>query len=235
MTILSYYNYYMINFFTQLLDLIYKKKCYFCSSSKENTLMCQKCYEKIPLLSPKMLVSIEGVPVYCAGVYEKELKKLIRGIKYHNQKELAFFQAKLMFDYWQKLQKHFSSDEKFVIVPVPLYKSREKKRKYNQMELAAKEFSKLTGYEVKNDLIRRIKDTKPQYKLTKKEREKNLHNAFECDKSNFHGEKLLLIDDILTTGSTMEEMVKTLKNAGIGAGIEDLTIFVTSCTKYHLV
>lgn len=218
----------MINFFTQLLDLIYKKKCYFCSSSKENTLMCQKCYEKIPLLSPKMLVGIEGAPVYCASVYEKELKKLIRAIKYHNQKELAFFQAKLMFDYWQELSL---SDVKFVIVPVPLYKSREKKRKYNQMELVAKELSKLTGYEVKNDLIHRVKDTKPQYKLTKKEREKNLHNAFECDKANYRDEKLLLIDDILTTGSTMEEMVKTFKNAGI----EDLTIFVTSCTKHHLM
>lgn len=217
----------MINLFTQLLDLIYKKKCYFCSSSKNNALMCPNCYEKINLLPLKILTNIDSIPVYCACVYEKEIQKLIRGLKYHNQKELAFFQAKLMFDYWQNLSL---SGEKFVIVPVPLYKSRQKKRKYNQMQLVAQEFSKLTGYEVKDDLIKRVKDTKPQYKLSKKEREENLHNAFECVKENYNGEKLLIVDDILTTGSTMEEMAKTLQKSGL----EDLTIFVTSCTKYHV-
>lgn len=220
----------MINFLSQLhslLDLIYKKRCYFCGKSKENTLMCSKCYEKLEFLPVKVLKFQEKVPVYSAMIYEQEIQKLIRGLKYHNQKELAKFQAKIMYDYWQKLPL---SKEEFVIVPVPLFKKREKKRKYNQMALVAAEFSKLTGYEVNFELIKRIKDTKPQYKLTKKEREKNLHNAFEYNPNHYKGEKLLLIDDILTTGSTMSEMIITFKNAGV----QELTVFVTSCTKYHL-
>jgi predicted amidophosphoribosyltransferase len=98
------------------------------------------------------------------------------------------------------------------------------------MSLVAQEFSILTGYEFKKDLIYRIKDTKPQYKLSLKEREKNLKNAFHAEKKNYNKEKILLIDDILTTGSTIKEMVKTLKNSGIS----DVTVFVTSCTEYNL-
>lgn len=217
----------MFNFFKQLIDLIYKKRCYFCTSTKENTLMCSKCYENTPLLPEKVLKKLDNVPVYSATVYEKNVQRLIRGLKYHNQRELAFFQAKLMYDYWSKLSV---SDEKFVIVPVPLYKSREKKRKYNQMVLVAQEFSKFTGYEINTDLVKRVKNTKVQYKLSKKEREENLKDAFECDKTFYHDEKLLLVDDILTTGSTMHEMIKALKTVGI----DDLTVFVTSCTAYNL-
>lgn len=226
-TILSYYNYYMINFLRQLLDLIYKRRCYFCGSTKENTLMCSKCCKKVELLSPKILEYIDSVPVYSATVYEKEIQKMIRGIKYHNQSELAVFQAQLMFDYWKKLSV---SEQNFVLVPVPLYKKREKKRKYNQMMLVAQEFSKLSGYEINSQILKRVKDTKPQYKLSKKERLENLHGAFEYNDGHYNGEKLLLLDDILTTGSTMSEMIKTLKNAGV----QDLTVFVTSCTKYNL-
>ena len=115
----------MINFLKQLLDLIYKKRCYFCLKSKENTIMCSKCYKKINFLHPKKFQTLDNEPVYCASLYADEVKKMIRGIKYHNQKELAFFQAKLMYDYWKKLTV---SQENFVIVPVPLFKQREMKR-----------------------------------------------------------------------------------------------------------
>ncbi len=217
----------MIKFLAQLLDLIYKKRCYFCSKSQENSKMCSSCYEKVNFLPCKILKKIEKSPVYSATIYEKEIKKMIRAIKYHNQKELAYFQAKLMYDYWMRLEV---SKENYSIVPVPLFKKRQKKRKYNHMSLVAAEFSRLCGYEVKDDLIRRIKDTKPQYKLSIKEREENLHNAFEVDTKNYNGEKLLIIDDILTTGSTICEMIKTLKNSEI----TEVCVFVTSCTDFNL-
>lgn len=217
----------MFKFLSQLLDFIYKKRCYFCGSTIDNVKMCKNCFENIELLPAKTLKTIHSVSVFCATVYENKIQKLIRGIKYHNQKELAFYQAKIMYNYWQRLT---TSEDIYEIVPVPLYPDREKKRKYNQMVLVAQEFSKLTGYKTNVDIIKRVKNTKPQYKLTKKEREKNLKDAFECDMTHFHGQKLLLIDDILTTGSTMEEMIKTFQKAGI----TDLSVFVTSCTKYNL-
>lgn len=217
----------MINFFVQLLDLVYKKRCYFCKSTKENSVMCSKCYDEIELLSPKPIMSIDEVPVYSAVVYAKHAQKMIRAIKYHNKPELAKFQAKLMSDFWQTV---FSKEETYAVLPVPLFKTREKKRKYNHMLLCATEFAALCGYSVKNDLIIRVKDTKPQYKLTIPEREKNLHSAFEAFKENYAGENILIIDDILTTGSTLREIITELKKSGI----TKITCFTTSCTASHV-
>lgn len=216
----------MNNFFSQLLNLIYKKRCYFCGKTNENVKMCSVCYGEIEFLPFKPLKRINGINLYSASVYTDKLQKLIRGLKYHNQKELALFQAKLMFDYWKNLEV---SKEKFVIVPVPLFKKREKKRKYNHMMLVAQEFSRLTGYLINNDLVKRIKDTKPQFNLSMKERAQNLKDAFEYQKGFYNGEKLLIIDDILTTGSTLCEMTNCFK-----ADIKDVTMFVTSCTEYNL-
>ncbi len=201
----------MLTIIESLLDWVYKKKCYFCRSSKEAVKMCSKCYDTLEYLPVKVNRTIDRCNVFCAGVYNKNLQKLIRGLKYHKQKDLAFYMAKFMYDYWQKIDK--TND--YEIVPVPIFKAREKKRKYNHMNLTAEEFCKLSGYTVNYRLITRIKDTKPQYKLSKKERSKNLSGAFAVDKTQYNGKKLLLIDDICTTGSTFEEMIKELKNAGI--------------------
>lgn len=218
----------MFALLSQFLNLIYRKKCYFCGSSKNDTKMCDDCYEKIEHIPVKILRHIYTVPVYCATLYDDKVQRLIRGIKYHNQRELAYYQAKIMYEYWQKLSV---SSEEFIIVPVPLCKERQKKRKYNQMSLVAMEFAKMTGYEINENIIKRIRNTKPQYKLSKKEREKNLKNSFECNKEFYNtNKKLLLMDDILTTGSTMEEMIKTLQNAEI----KNLAVFVTSCSKFNL-
>ena len=201
----------MKKFLDSLLDLIYRKKCYFCRSSKQSLKMCSNCYAKLEFCDLNANRIINGVDIYCAGYYTKELQKLIRGLKYHRQKDLAFFQAKFMYEYWRK----FNFEGEFQVVPVPLHSSRKKKRKYNHMELVAKEFCYLSGYEYNFDLIKRIKDTKPQYKLTKQERAKNLHQAFEVNVSKNLDKKILIIDDICTTGSTFEEMISELKRNGI--------------------
>lgn len=196
---------------SELLDWIYKKKCYFCKSSKEAVKMCSKCYDDMDFLPVKVSRTVCGKKVYCAGVYSKNLQKLIRGLKYHNQSDLAFFLAKFMTEYFEKV-----TDKKdFEVVPVPIFPAREKKRKYNHMNLVGKEFCRLTANTLNCDLIKRIKDTKPQYKLKRQERIKNLANAFKIDKSKYNGKTLLLIDDICTTGSTFEEMIKEFEKNGI--------------------
>lgn len=201
----------MIKFLDNLLDWIYKKKCYFCRSSVEAVKMCSKCYNDMDFLPVKINRVIEGKNVYCAGIYSKILQKLIRGLKYHNQPDLAFYLAKFMAEYFEKI-----TDKKdFEIVPVPIFHKREKKRKYNHMNLVAKEFCRLTSNTINTELVSRIKDTKAQYKLTRKERIKNLENAFKVDKTKYNGKTILIIDDICTTGSTFEEMIKELKKNNI--------------------
>lgn len=201
----------MLQKLSNLLDWIYKKKCYFCRSSKEAVKMCSKCYDDMDFLPVQINRIIEGKKVYCAGVYSKNLQKLIRGLKYHNQKDLAYYLAKFMAEYFSKI----TDKTDFEIIPVPIYTKREKKRKYNHMNLVGEELARITSNSLNKNLIKRVKDTKPQYKLKRHERLQNLNGAFEVDKSNYTGKTLLLIDDICTTGSTFEEMIKEFAKYGI--------------------
>ena len=154
----------------------------------------------------------KNVNIFCAGKYEKTMQQLIRGIKYHKQKELAFYQAKFMSEYFDKL----NLNKNYQVVPVPMYHERQKKRGYNHMELVAEEFCKLTRMELNKNLIKRIKNTKPQYKLNRQERLNNLKDAFSVDKSNLNSSlDILIIDDIFTTGSTFESMIEEFNKNGI--------------------
>lgn len=90
----------------------------------------------------------------------------------------------------------------------------------------------MTGYEIDESLIVRVKDTKPQYKLTRQQRAENLKGAFCALSENVKCKKdknLLIFDDILTTGSTVAELTKIL----LEAGAQDITAFTTSCTQYN--
>lgn len=219
----------MLRILSQLLDLIYKKHCYFCRRTEENSRFCSKCYREIKYLPFARLKYIEGVDVYSAVLYKDNIVKMIRGVKYHNQRELAYFQAKIMFDYWQKLDV---SKKDFIVIPVPISKKRLRERHYNHMSLVAKEFSKMTGYNVDESIIIRVKETKPQYKLTKKQRAENLKGAFSVLLENIEyckDKNLLIFDDILTTGSTVAEISKILSKSGA----KYITAFTTSCTEYN--
>lgn len=210
----------MKNLIEKILDWIYKKKCYFCKSSKEASRMCSQCYDTLDFLPVKTNRIIDGKNVFCAGTYSKNLQKLIRGLKYHNQPDLAYYLAKFMSEYFEKI----TDKNDFEVVPVPIYPKRERKRKYNHMNLVAEEFCRITGNYFNKDLIKRIKDTKPQYKLKRQERMQNLSGAFSVSKEKYSGKTILLIDDICTTGSTFEEMIKELKKCGI----EDIVCFAAT-------
>lgn len=211
----------MKKFFIGLLDWIYKKKCYFCKSSKECVKMCSRCYAELEHLSPSVNRIVYSKNVFCAGVYSKNLQKLIRGLKYHNQPDLAYYLAKFMYEYWVQL----TNADDYQIVPVPIYYTRLRKRKYNHMQLVAEEFSKLSGYPVNSGLILRVKDTRPQYKLKRAERLENLKNAFKVDISQLdRRRKILILDDICTTGSTFEEMIKEFEKNNI----YDITCFAAT-------
>jgi len=201
--------------FNKLLDYIYKKKCYFCGSAKECVKMCSKCYDELCYSDLALNREIMSVKVFSAGVYEKNLQKLIRGLKYHKQKELAFYMAKFMWSYFKEILSEYNFESNFQVVPVPLHPKRHKKRGYNHMELVAKEFCNLSGYELNIDLIKRIKNTKPQYKLSRLEKLENLKNAFEVDESKKLDMPVLIIDDICTSGATFSSMISEFKTAGI--------------------
>lgn len=100
-------------------------------------------------------------------------------------------------------------------IPIPLYKKRLIDRGYNQSEELAKELSKLTGVPVKADCVKRIRNTVPQKMMDRKGRQNNLKKAFIVSENVVELTTVVLIDDIFTTGSTIDSLAETLKENGV--------------------
>ncbi len=103
-----------------------------------------------------------------------------------------------------------------LIVPVPLHPARKRERRYNQSEILAEEVSKITGIETLN-ILKRTKNTKTQTELSPTERRKNVKNAFcvrKTYKKTISNKRVLLIDDVMTTGATLDECSKILLKEG---------------------
>lgn len=141
--------------------------------------------------------------------YEGEIRKLIKGLKYDNKRYLAdMFAEKLAFLYFKN---YFNAD---LITYIPMTKKAEKRRGYNQSKILAEMVGEKTG--VKSvSCIEKVKETKRQAKLKRKERLKNLDGAFRvCDKTAVKGKTVLVVDDVTTTGATAQVIADRLKRAG---------------------
>lgn len=144
-------------------------------------------------------------------LYRGAIKKTMYRFKYSNRREYAVFFAKeaaIRYGEWIR-QKQID-----VIVPVPMYKGKQKKRGYNQAEVFAKELSKLMKIPMEEKLVGRIKNTIPQKELNDVERKNNLKNAFQIEKSIVQYSHILVVDDIYTTGSTAEAVAEEMIKIG---------------------
>ena len=140
-------------------------------------------------------------------IYTGVTKKLIRKFKYDDAKYLKRYFARLLAEEYAKCD--FVAD---VVVPVPLSKEHLKERGYNQALLIAEEFCKLMNLPLDKDNLIRVRNTESQTAKTRDERKHNLDGAFkQVDKSAFVHKNVLLIDDVFTTGSTVNECAKTLR------------------------
>ncbi len=142
-------------------------------------------------------------------LYKDEIKQTMYRFKYSNKREYAKFFAQEAVRRYPQL---FDAD---AIIPVPMYLPKKRKRGYNQAESFAKALSAITAIPVNTRLIQRIKDTKPQKELNDIERKNNLKNAFQKGKNIVEYNKIVLVDDIYTTGSTVETVAEELKSIGI--------------------
>ncbi|MCR5273012.1 MAG: ComF family protein [Lachnospiraceae bacterium] len=142
--------------------------------------------------------------------YEGDIKESIYHFKYGNRREYAAFYARIANEVYGDWIERKGVE---LIVPVPMHKKKKRYRGYNQAEIFAKELSKLTDIRC-NDVVLRLKNTKPQAKLNQEERKNNLLNAFKIKSDIVKYKKILVIDDIFTTGSTINEIAKELLDAG---------------------
>lgn len=134
------------------------------------------------------------------------LQRIIKALKYANLPELGVHLGQLAGEQW-KGSPFLAQTE--LLVPMPLHPWRQRQRGYNQSEEIAKGLSDVLGLPVDNSLVRRIRRTKTQTRKSAAARWANVKEAFEAT-PNAAGRRLLLVDDIITTGSTLEACIKAL-------------------------
>lgn len=145
-------------------------------------------------------------------VYKGKVKESIYRLKYKERQQYGMHYGRMIVKYLGDEIKALNAD---ALIPVPLHRDREKKRGYNQAAIVANEIGRILKIPVCENIIGRSKNTNAMKLQTAQDRQKNIKNAFKILTNDVKLETAVLIDDIYTTGSTLDEMSRTLKNAGV--------------------
>lgn len=207
--------------------------CALCAAPTGTALICVACAGSlpcVPLSCPRCALPstqsevcgqcLTDPPAFdrtqAAFVYAFPLDRLVQAFKYHGTLAYADWFAQAM------LERRTEPAAADVLIPVPLARSRQRGRGFNQALEIAKPLSRWTGIPLLADAAIRVRDTPPQASLPWSERAKNIRGAFVCDFA-LAGKKVIVIDDVMTTGASLEELAQTLKRAG-AAGVENWLI-----------
>lgn len=204
-----------------LLDLIYPPFCSICDSkiNIDESVVCDRCWSKIPVNFMNTIIRKKDKNrktyykyIVWSYSYADISRDIIHDFKYRDYICLAQKLSKTMAESLTNLNELNDVD---YLVPVPLHIFRYMQRGYNQSLILANNISKLTGIKISTDIYR-TKYTKPQSSIVDKfQKVSNVKNAFRVKKSNdFRNKKIILIDDIVTSGSTVNECAKMLMKAG---------------------
>ena len=202
--------------FTDLcLEIIFPKFCFNCQ--KEGSYLCQDCQSILEVSKTHEAYRGQNIKdLYFALPYRSSLvKNLIRKFKYQPfVKELAKSLSFLIIEHFHLLDNK-PDFKNFIIIPVPLEKIKLKWRGFNQAEEIAGELADSLGLPFFNNVLAKTKPTQPQTELTGKKRKENIKGVFSVKNEGLaKNKKILLVDDVFTTGATMEEAARTLKSAG---------------------
>lgn len=174
--------------------------CPKCGKPQVNSVLCAACRQR--------QTAIDGIR--SPFRFEGAMRQAIHQLKYQNLKAISASLAALLADYL--LLTPLPGE---ALVPVPLHPRRLRERGYNQAALLAKELGKLMNLPVIMDCLIRVKEAKPQVRTTTvKERRENVTGAFVCRGDKINGKQIILIDDVCTSGATLEACATALKNNG---------------------
>lgn len=224
-----------------LLDVFLPPLCHICRSFIPNSdvlHICPTCSEKLPIMASP-LCSVCGIPFSGAGqdhrcgnclthpphydrawsafLYKDSIRDLIHSFKYDRTTHLSHPLALMTVG---RMNGLLDSCEPEVIVPVPLHRSRLRQRGFNQAILLGNKISRRLSLPMYVDALTRTRPTKPQISLSVAERALNVRDAFTLRRADLvDGKQVLLLDDVMTTGSTMNECARVLKKGGATAVI----------------
>ncbi|MFH0801458.1 MAG: ComF family protein [bacterium] len=221
-----------MNLLDLILDFLFPTRCFLCRRSAATT-FCEECRSRVsPIPSHSCfrcshpLGRGESGPIcrrcrktkqsyeraLSAGLYAGVLRKAILLLKYRGKKRLTEPLSQMMALTWEAK----SLPRPDFIVPVPLHPAKLRKRGYNQSELLAKCLGEKFEVAVNSTSLIRCRDTAPQNRLKKEEREKNVRGAFDVLPDSLPRDtRALLVDDVMTTGATMREASLALLKSGI--------------------
>jgi len=210
-----------VNIFNRIINLIYPPDCIFCRQILRYDAavqICDTCYRDLPFSGEELLAaSQEDGDHYCDGVvsvfeYTGVVKESLIRFKFYNEPGYYRTYAELIAE---KLTRMVDVGQYHMLLSVPLHKHKEISRGYNQAYLISRELSRKLKLPERSRLIKRCRYTEAQSLLDKEKRSRNVKGAFAViSPDRIAGKSILLVDDILTTGSTLEECGRVLKNAG---------------------
>lgn len=201
-----------------IIETVFPKHCLTCN--KEGVYLCEDCFSLIDFL-PKIDFKTRYLDGLISAVSYNNIvtKELITKFKYEPFiKDIAPTLAYLIFHHIKISENEIINfeKEKCLIIPIPSHLKKEKLRNFNPPTEIAKSLSLLLKIPLETNILLKTRQTTPQINLSKKERENNVKNVFMVrDKNNsLINKTVFLVDDVFTTGSTLQEAARVLKNAG---------------------
>ncbi|MBR2240874.1 MAG: ComF family protein [Clostridia bacterium] len=201
-----------------ILNLIYPPVCGFCNEINKEYL-CDKCRNKLASIKLSKIDNYKDVPVYFDEhfyifKYEKEIREYILNYKFDEKSYMYESYARILAE--DKVFVKNFLDKYDYVISVPIHKRRFNQRGYNQSELIAKKVGMVCHKQYYDNVLVKTKNIVAQSSLDKLERVRNIKNVFSLGKNAelIKGKKVAIFDDVFTTGATVNECSKELKNAG---------------------
>ncbi len=185
-----------------------------CCRQRSSSGLCPACCQELRHSLQGQRLTLQGLPIFVLGPYEGVLRQTLQGLKYHKASELGWWLGVELGKSWQ--QQH-RPHQRYSVIPIPIHGDRQQQRGYNQAQLLAAGFCRVTGDRLVSDLLVRAQSTVPLYRLSRQERQQAMQGVFEVRTDRPLGTvaPALLVDDILTTGATLIEARRTLQRQGI--------------------
>jgi len=212
------------------LDRLFPRRCPLCGTALQpNARICGECSDSLEFIMPP-ICNFCGRPVFdcscteqpfvfdrCVSpfVYTKSIRRGMHRFKFNNAPTVASFFARYMAS---TVRREYKDEYIDIVTCVPMHPLDIRQRGYNQALLLARETGSLLELPVHNNLLVKVNRNSVQHSLTRQERQRNVDGVFEVSRSyrDLRGRTILLCDDIITTGSTLNECARVLREAGAG-------------------